>query len=155
LWLQVLFTPFMPLALLFWLRFVARQAWRDWLLWVVCWTAHSLMGMYLTVYFAVTMGALGVYALVAAPGRQAPRLRAGTLLAPLAVLVLLAPTLWPYVELRLTQGQVREAGIGTPLSFFLPGAGTLSGWMTGLAGPARFGPGLVATGLAVLGVAVA
>ncbi len=155
LWPQVLFTGFMPLALLFWLRFVRRLRWSDWALWVGCWTVHSLMGMYLTVYFAVTMGALAVLALVAGPTRRSPRLWAGTLGAPVAALLLLAPTLWPYVYLRLYQSHVRESGVGTPLSFFLPGPGTLSGHLTGLEGPDRFGPGLVVVGLALLGVVLA
>jgi hypothetical protein len=151
LWLQVLFSPFMPLALLFWLRFVRGLRWRDWALWVACWVAHSLMGMYLALYFGVTMAVLAAAALVAAPTRS-PRLWRGTLLAAVAVPALLAPTLWPYVHLRVAQGQLRHAGLDTGPSFFLPGPGTLSGALAGLGGPGQFGPGLVAVGLAVVGI---
>jgi hypothetical protein len=152
LWPQVLWSGFMPLALLFWRRFVLDLRWRDWAAWVACWVAHSLMGMYLTLYFGITMGVLGLWALVAAPTRRSPRLRAGIVLAPVVALALLAPTLWPYVVLRTTQGLIRPAGLDTYLSFFLPGPGTVTGWLAGLAGPARFGPGLAVSGLAVLGL---
>ena len=152
LWLQVLFTPFMPLALLFWVRFLRTLAVTDWALWVLCWVAHGLMGMYLALYFGLTMTILALLALVAAPGRSTRRLRLGVLLAPLATLGLLAPTLWPYLVLRLTQGHVREVGLDTPLSFFLPGPGTLSGRLAGLEGFAQFGPGLVVGALGVLGL---
>ena len=151
LWLQVLFTPFMPLALLFWLRFLRTLAAADWALWVVCWVAHSLMGMYLALYFGVTMTILALYALVAAPRRRERRLRLGVLLAPVATLCLLAPTLWPYLALRASQGHVREVGLDTHLNFFLPGPGTLSGRLAGLEGYAQFGPGLVIVLLGVLG----
>src|SRR5438128_10204953 len=80
LWLQVLFTACVPLALCFWLRFVRTLRWRDWVLWVACWVLHSLMGLYLALYFALAMTALAALALVAAPTRRAGRLRAGMLL---------------------------------------------------------------------------
>src|SRR5262249_31687560 len=38
LWLQVLFTPFVPLTLLAWLRFVRTRSTPAWLAWVACWT---------------------------------------------------------------------------------------------------------------------
>ena len=155
LWLQVLFTPFMPLALLFWFRFLRTLAVADWALWVLCWVAHALMGMYLALYFGLTMGILALLSLVAAPRRSTRRLRLGVLLAPVAALALLAPTLWPYLVLRLTQGHVREIGLDTRLSFFLPGPGTLTGRLAGLEGFAQFGPGLVVVALAVLGMVAA
>jgi hypothetical protein len=152
LWLQVLCTFFMPLALLFWVRFVESLRWRDWALWVGCWVAHSLMGMYLALYFAVTMGCLAALALVLAPTRRARRLRLGTLLAPVVALVLLAPVLWPYVAVRAEQGQVRSVGLDTALAFFLPGPGTLTGRLFGPAHSGRLGPGLVAWALAAVGL---
>jgi hypothetical protein len=72
-----------------------------------------------------------------------------------ATLCLLAPTLWPYLVLRSTQGHVRDVGLDTHLSFFLPGPGTLTGRLAGLEGYAQFGPGLVVGTLGVLGVVAA
>jgi hypothetical protein len=156
LWLQVLFTPLVPLALLFWLRFVRDGRPRDWTAWVGCWWLHSLMGLYLMLYFGLVMGALGALALVAAPTRRRPRLWIGTLAAPLALLALLAPVLAPYLSLRATQGHVRTLGLDTTLAFFLPGPGTVTGALTGLGGHrAQFGPGLVASALALLGLVAA
>jgi hypothetical protein len=152
LWLQVLCTFFMPLALLFWMRFVDALRWRDWALWVGCWVAHSLMGMYLALYFAVTMTCLAALALVSAPTRRAPRLWLGTLLGPVVALALLTPVLWPYVALRAEQGQVRTLGLDTALTFFLPGPGTLSGLLFGSVRSSRLGPGLIAWGLAAVGL---
>lgn len=152
LWLQLLCTAFMPIAFAAWLRFVRERRGRDWALWVGAWVAHALMGLYLALYFSVTMGALALLALVAAPTRRRARLWAGTLAAPLAVGTLLAPVLLPYLGLR-AEGHVRHLALDTPWSFFLPGPGTLSGWLTGLAAPARFGPGLVVDALALTGLA--
>lgn len=156
-WLQVLFTPFVPLAFLFWLRFVRTLATRDWLLWVGCWVLQSLMGMYLMLYVAALTGVFGLFALVAAPQRHSPRLWKGTLLAPLAAAVLLAPTLLPYWRLRVTHGHVRTSGLDSSLSFFLPGPGTLSGALSGLGGltPGQFGPGLLVAVLLVGGIVAA
>ena len=154
LWLQVLFTPFMPLALFFWRRFLERLRWRDWALWVACWVAHSLMGMYLALYFAITMGVLALLSLLLSPARRTIRLWAGTLLGPLAAAALVAPTLWPYLQLRQLQGHLRQVGLDTQLSFFLPGPGTLTGSLLGLEGPAQFGPGLVVVVLAAVGILV-
>src|SRR5262249_44815879 len=94
LWLQLLWTPFVPLALLAWLAFVRTRRAGAWLAWVGAWTAHSLMGQYLTLYFAIVMGVVALWALATAPERADRRLRLGTLAAPLATGVLLAPTLW-------------------------------------------------------------
>jgi hypothetical protein len=155
-WLQVLFTPFLPLALLFFGRFVAHTRVRDWLLWVGCWVAHSLMGMYGAVFFGLTLGVLGLFAIVAAPSAERRRLALGIVAAPFATGLLLLPNLLPYLELRATQHFVREFGFDTPLSFLLPGPGTLTGGLLGLLGvetPSRLGPGLVAWGLAGLGAA--
>ena len=152
LWLQVLFTAFVPLALCFWLRFVRTLRWRDWVLWVACWVLHSLMGLYLALYFALTMTALAALALVAAPTRRAGRLRAGMLLGPLAMVAAIAPTLWPYLALRGAQGTVRTGGLDTELAFFLPGPGTLSAWLAGWHERLGFGPGFAVWMLALIGV---
>jgi hypothetical protein len=78
--------------------------------------------------------------------------RLGTLLAPVAVLAAIAPTLWPYVRLRLAQGQVR-GGVDSPfLSLLLPGVGTLSERLLPLEGFHALGPGLVVTLLALAGI---
>jgi hypothetical protein len=151
-WLQLLLTFAMPLSLIFWTRFTQHQRTRDWVLWVTCWTIHSLSGMYLSLLFAVTMGVLSLYGLVAAPARRQPRLWIGTLLAPVAVLAAIAPTLWPYLRLRLAQGQVR-GGVDSPfLSLLLPGVGTLSERLLPLEGFHALGPGLVVTLLALAGI---
>jgi hypothetical protein len=152
LWLQVLFTAFMPLALLFWLRFVRTLRWRDWTLWVACWVMHSLMGLYLALYFGITMTALAALALLVAPTRRTRPLRLGTLLGPLATLIAIAPTLWPYVVLRTTQGAVRTAGLDTPLTFFLPGPGTWTARLADSPPHVAFGPGLAVWCLAVVGL---
>jgi len=154
LWLQVLFTAFVPLALCFWLRFVRTLRWQDWVLWVACWVLHSLMGLYLALYFALTMTALAALALVAAPTRRAGRLRAGMLLGPLAMVAAIAPTLWPYLALRGAQGTMRTGGLDTGLAFFLPGSGTLSASLAGWHERVGFGPGVAVWMLALLGVVV-
>jgi hypothetical protein len=155
LWLQVLFTPFVPLALLAWLRFVRTRALAPWAAWVACWTLHGLMGLYLTLYFAIVMGVLVLFAAVAAPPPRDRRLLLGLLAAPLATGLLLAPTLLPYWILRSTPGHVRTFGVDTPLWFFLPGPGTLSAVGLGTEMLGRFGPGLVVWALAAVGLVVA
>lgn len=154
LWLQILFTPFMPLTLLYWLRFVEARRTRDWWCWVGCWTLHSLMGMYLALLFAITMGTVALYGLVAAR-RVERRLLLGTLLAPPAVLILLSPTLWPYMVLRAVQGQVREMFEVPVSTIFLPGPGTLTGRLSGLEGIGQVGPGIVVWALVMVGLIVA
>ena len=155
LWLQVLCTAFMPLALRAFLRFVETLAWRDWAVLVACWTMHGLMGLYLAVYFAVVMAGLALHALLFAPTRRSVRLRLGLLGAPVVVFGLLAPTLLPYIALRGPQGHVRSGGLDTALSFFLPGPGTLTGFLAGLeGGVGQFGPGLLVWPLVLLGLVV-
>ena len=153
-YIQTLVTVFVPLTLLAWLRFVERPTRRHWAWWVGCWVAHSLMGMYATLYFAVLMGVLGAWALVAAPGRADRRLWMGTLLAPIAVLLVLAPTLWPYARVRAALGLDRTSGQDTFLAMLLPAHGTLGDGLLGFVHPHQFGPGLVVWGLAGLGLAV-
>lgn len=155
LWLQVLFTPFVPLALLGWLRFVERGSAGAWCAWVACWTLHGLMGMYLGLYFTIVMGVLVVFTAVAAPRPRDRRLLAGLAAAPLATGLLLAPSLWPYVVLRTTQGHVRTTGLDTLLEFFLPGPGTASALALGTEQLGRFGPGLAVWALAAVGLAAA
>jgi len=152
LWLQVLFSAFMPLALLFWLRFVRALRWSDWALWVVCWVMHSLMGLYLAVYFAITMGVLAALALLVAPTRRTRRLRAGTLLGPLVTLMAIAPTFWPYVMVRTTQGALRTSGLDTPLAFLLPGPSTWSARLVHSPPHLAFGPGLAVWCIALVGL---
>ncbi|MGH7895969.1 MAG: hypothetical protein ACREQL_14950, partial [Candidatus Binatia bacterium] len=157
LWLQVLMTFAMPLALGAWLRFVRDGRPRDLALWIAWWALHSLMGMYLAFYFAVVMGCLATAALVLAPTPDRRRLVLGTLVAPVAVGLLLLPTLWPYLVLRATQGHVRTLGMGTHWSFFLPGPGTWSGTLLGVGAPTSgvflsFGPGLFTAALALVGI---
>jgi hypothetical protein len=155
-WIQVLCTFCVPLALYFWLRFVRSLAWRDWAWWVAFWSLHSLMGMYLTLYFGVTMGLLALFALVAAPTRRARALWIGTLVGPLVTLALLGPTLWPYLAGRASQGNVRTWGLDTWALSLLPGPGTFTGRLAGVdGGPLQFGPGFVVYGLALLGVVIA
>ena len=154
LWLQLLWTPFVPLALLGWLRFVRGQRWRDWVLWVGAWTAHSLMGLYLAFYFGVVMVVLAAFGLLAAPARTERRLRAGTVLAPVAVAATLLPTLLPYVLLRAQQGNLRTFGLDTAPSFLLPAPDTWSGALTGLGAAGQLGPGLVVGVLLLLGLVV-
>lgn len=153
LWLQVLWTPFVPLALLAWLRFVARPAVAPWLAWIACWVAHGLMGHYLAAYFALVMGALALFALLAAPTRRDPRLWVGTLLAPIAVGLSLWPTLAPYLALRSAQGAVHTGGLDTPLRFLWPAPTTLLGRLTS-APDIALGPGAVAWLLAAMGLAL-
>jgi hypothetical protein len=155
LWLQVLFTPLVPLALLAWFRFVRTRGLGAWLAWVACWTLHGLMGMYLALYFSIVMGVLVVFACVAAPPPRDRRLVAGLVAAPLAVAALLAPTLVPYAILRATPGHVRTFGLDTQLDFFWPGPGTVSAWLLGSEQLGRFGPGLVVWGLAAVGIVAA
>ncbi len=149
-WLQVLFVAFMPLALLFWGRFVASGRFRDWLGWVLLWACHCLMGMYLAVFFTLILGVVGAFGLCAAPTDDRRRLVVGTLAAPLATGLLLLPTLLPYVRLRATQPFLREAGFDTPLDFLLPGPGTASAALFGFDG-VHFGPGFVVVALCALG----
>jgi len=151
-WLQLLVVGFMPLALRSWLRFLASGRWRDWALWVLWWTCHGLMGMYLAIYFSAVLGLLSVAALLVAPAAQRTRLLLGTITAPLAVGVLLAPTLWPYVAARWQQGFVRDAVYPTPLTWLLPAADTWTGAMTGVSTAHSQGPGLLVVGLALLGL---
>jgi hypothetical protein len=152
-YIQSLCTFFVPLTLLAWLRFVERRDRRSWWLWVATWVGHSLLGMYATVYFALVMGVLGAWSLAAAPTRSDRRLWLGTLLAPLAVLVLLAPTLWPYLQLRTTLALRRTSGFDTILAMLLPASGTSGDWIPGEALPFRFGPGFVVWALAAVGAA--
>ena len=151
LWLQVLFTPFVPLALLAWLRFVRTRALGPWLAWVACWTLHGLMGLYLALYFSIVMGVLVLLGCATAPARDR-RLVAGLLAGPIVTGLLLAPTLLPYAVLRATPGHVRTFGLDTQLDFFLPGPGTASAWLLGTEMLGRFGPGLVVWGLAIVGL---
>src|SRR5204862_2241100 len=111
LWLQVLFTPFVPLALLAWLRFVRTRALVPWLAWVACWTLHGLMGLYLTLYFAIVMGGLALLACVTAPPPRDRRLIVGLLAAPVVTFALLSPTLLPYALLRGLPGHLRTFGL--------------------------------------------
>ena len=152
LWLQLLWTAFVPLALLAWLRFVAtRSAWA-WLAWVGCWSAQGLMGQYVALYFTLVMGAVGAVALVAAPARRDPRLWIGTLAAPLAMGVVLWPTAAPYLALRAAQGTIRSGGVDTPLAILWPGAGTLLARVWPHAN--AFGPGASVAALALGGLAL-
>ena len=143
LWLQVLFTPFVPLALLAWLRFVRTRSLASWLAWVACWTLHGLMGLYLALYFAIGMGVLVGYACAAAPRPRDRRLVVGLLGGALATACLLASTLLPYALLRAVPGHVRTFGLDTQLDFFLPGPGTASGWLLGTERLGRFGLSLI------------
>jgi hypothetical protein len=152
-YIQTLVTIFAPLALLAWLRFVEQPTRRRWGWWVAAWVAHSLMGMYATVYFAILMGVVGGWALVAAPTRRDPRLWRGTLLAPVATLVVLAPTLWPYVRARATLGLERSNGYDTLVMMLLPALGTSGDGVLGLDHPYQFGPGLMVWTLAAIGLA--
>jgi hypothetical protein len=153
-YIQTLVTFFVPLALLAWLRFVERPSRRPWVWWVVFWIAHSLMGMYATVYFAVVMGVLGAWALVAAPARSDRRLWIGTVLAPVASLIVLAPTLWPYIRTRATLGLERSNGYDTIVAMLLPAEGTSGDRLLGFVHPHQFGPGLVVWLLAGIGLVV-
>jgi hypothetical protein len=161
LWPQVLSTFAMPLALAAWLRFVRDRRPRDWAAWVVWWVVHSLMGLYVAFYFAIVMGGLALAALVWAPTDDRPRLARATVAAPLATGVLLAPTLWPYLVLRATQGQVRTQGFGTHWTFILPGAGTWSGRLAGFDGTLgsstllSFGPGFFTSAVVLAGIVLA
>jgi hypothetical protein len=160
LWPQVLLTFAMPLAVAAWLRWVRDGRRRDLAAWIGWWVLHSLMGMYVTFYFAVVMGILALGAIAWAPVRDRTRLVRGTVLAGLAAGALLAPTLWPYVVLRHTQSHVRTAGFGTDWTFLLPGPGTWSGLLAGFDGRidgviASFGPGLFTTALVLAGLAAA
>jgi len=152
LWLQVLFTPLVPLALLAWLRFVRTRALGPWLVWVACWTLHGLMGLYLALYFAVVMGVLVLVASATAPAPRDRRLVLGLLAAPVVVGLLLAPTLWPYAMLRGTPGHLRTFGLDTQPQFFLPGPGTASARLLGTEMLGRFGPGLSVWALALVGL---
>ncbi len=152
LWLQVLWTAFVPLALLAWLRFVATRSAAAWTAWVACWIAQALMGQYVALYFTLVMGALGAFALVAAPARRDPRLWLGTLLAPLVVGLALWPTVAPYLALRAAQGTVRTGGLDTPLAFLWPAPGTLLGWALPRHAAVALGPGIVAWTLALAGL---
>ncbi len=159
-WLQLLVTFAMPLAVGAWLRFVRDGRRRDFALWIFWWVVHSLMGMYVAFYFALVMGGLAVAGIVLAPTSDRRRLAIATLAAPLVAGLLLAPTLWPYVVLRMTQGHVRTLGMGTPWIFFLPGPGTWSGALFGFGHPVNgavlsFGPGLLTSLAALAGVVVA
>jgi hypothetical protein len=160
LWPQVLCTFAMPLTLAAWARWVRDGRRRDLAAWIGWWFFHSLMGMYVTFHFAVVMATLALAAIAWAPVRDRARLVRGTLLAALTTGALLAPTLWPYVVLRRTQGHVRTAGFGTDWTFLLPGPGTWSGMLAGFDGRsgsvlATFGPGLFTSALVVAGVVAA
>jgi hypothetical protein len=155
LWLQVLFTPFVPLALLAWLGFVRTRALGLWLAWIGCWTLQGLMGMYLALYLSIVMGVFVVVAAVTAPPPRDRRLLVGLASAPLVVGCLLAPTLLPYAALRAMPGHVRTFGLDTPLDFFWPGPGTASAWLLGTERLGRFGPGVVVWTLAAVGIVTA
>jgi len=154
LWLQVLFTPFMPLALAAWFAFLAHPTAGRWTAWVLCWVLHGLMGMYLALYFGTVMVALVMAGLFGALGPLGRRVRLGLLAGPIAAAALIAPTLFPYALLRGSQGQTRTSGIDTLPSFLLPGAGTITGWIAGLDGRGQFGPGLLVWALAAAGVLI-
>ena len=151
LWLQALFTPFVPLALLAWARFLRTRSRAAWLCWVACWTLHGLMGLYLALYFAIVMSALVLLACVAAPAPRDRRFTAALLAGPIVMGLLLAPTLIPYVILRMAQAHVRTFGIDTPLSFLLPGPGTLSAALLPTSGNGWFGPSFAVWLLALAG----
>jgi len=160
LWPQVLCTFAMPLAVAAWARWVRDGRRRDLVAWIGWWVVHSLMGMYVAFYFAVVMAILALAAIAWAPVRDRARLARGTFVAVLATGGLLAPTLWPYVLLRQTQGHVRTIGFGTDWTFLLPGPGTWSGLLAGLDGRigvaiASFGPGVFTTALVVAGIVAA
>jgi len=153
-YIQTLVTFFAPLAMLAWLRFVEQPTWRRWRWWVAAWAAHSLMGMYVTVYFALVMGVVAAWSLVAGPTRREPRLWLGTALAPLATLALLAPTLWPYVRVRATLGLERTGGFDTLFMMLLPARGVSGEDLLGFDHPYQWGPGLVVWALVALGLVV-
>jgi hypothetical protein len=150
LWLQVLFTPFVPLTLIAWLRFMRTGSRAAWLAMVACWTMHGLMGLYLALYFGIVMSAILVYSAFVTTD---PRRRRWCLAAPVAMLALVAPTLAPYVLLRTTPGHVRTFGLDTAPSFFLPGPGTWSARLLGTEALGRFGPGLLVWPLLLVGLA--
>lgn len=154
LWLQVLWTAFVPLALLAWCRFVARPTLSPWLVWIACWVAHSLMGQYLALYFALVMGVLGGFALLAAPSRRDPRLWAGTILAPIAIGVFLWPTVAPYLTMRAVHGTVHTGGLDTPFRFLSPAPTTLVGRWLGPDASVALGPSAAAWLLAGVGLAL-
>src|SRR6185503_89741 len=149
--IQTLCTFFVPWTLLWWLRFVERRDRASFSAWVACWIAHSLMGMYLAIYFAIVMIVLAVTMIALAPDRRDRRLVLGTLVAPLVVLVLLSPSLWPYVALRGALGLERAGGLLTPLARLLPGPGTIGESLIESGRPYRLGPGFVVLALAVTG----
>jgi hypothetical protein len=151
-YIQSLCTFFVPLTLLAWLRFVERRDRRSWSAWVACWIAHSLLGMYATIYFALVMGLLAAWALVAAPARSDRRLGVGTLAAPIVALIVLAPTLWPYLRVRETLALQRSGGFQTFLPMLLPARGTSGARLLDVIGEHQFGPGLVVWGLVALGM---
>jgi hypothetical protein len=151
LWLQALFTPFVPLALLAWARFLRTRSRAAWLGWVACWTLHGLMGLYLALYFAIVMSVLVLFACVAAPAPRDRRFTAALLAGPIVMGLLLAPTLAPYVALRMAQAHIRTFGIDTPLSFLLPGPGTLSAALLPTTGNGWFGPSFAVWILALAG----
>jgi len=160
LWPQVLCTFAIPLTLAAWARWVRDGRRRDLAAWVGWWVFHSLMGMYVMFHFAVVMTTLALAAIAWAPVRDRMRLVRGTLLAGLTTGALLAPTLWPYVVLRHTQGHLRTVGFGTDWTFLLPGPGTWSGMLAGFDGRigsaiASFGPGLFTSALVMAGVVAA
>lgn len=149
LWLQLLWTAFIPLSIAAWLRFVATRSAGAWIVWVACLIAQTLMGQYVALYFGIVMGVLVGFSLVAAPARRDPRLWIGTLLAPFVVTLVLWPTIAPYLALRTAQGTIRHEGLGTPLSFLWPGPGSL---LARADDTIALGPGIVAWVLALGGL---
>lgn len=152
LWLQLLWTAFIPLSLAAWLQFVATRGSTPWILWVACMIAQSLMGQYVALYFGIVMGVVVAFSFVAAPARRDPRLWIGTLLAPLLVTLVLWPTIAPYLALREAQHTIRSEGLGTPLAFLWPGPGSLLARAVPLDTTIALGPGIVAWGLALCGL---
>lgn len=149
---QELCSFFMPVAIGAWLGFVERQRLRDWVAWVVAWCAHSLMGMYLAVYFGVVMCGMSAAAVLFAAHRRTRRLVLGTMLAPLALVAVLWPTLQPYLRLRVSQQFVRTFGLDTFWIAVLPAPGTLLGGMYGQTELIPFGPGVAVVLLAAVGI---
>jgi hypothetical protein len=100
--LNQLQTQFLPLALFFAVRWLQRRTWRDAAGTLATFVVQVYFGWYYTVYLALTLSLLVVYAWFA--GWIRPKwndiVRAGALLACMAVAIL--PVTWPYVSLRLS-----------------------------------------------------
>lgn len=163
--LQLQATYALPLVALALHRLVARPTWGGGLLLGVAGAFQAATSIYYGVIGAMAAGVSLVVLLVATGGRRTGRVLARVALAALAGAILVAPVVWPYLQVQRREGFARnlfEAArhAATPASYLSAPQANLAYGRTGLLRTDRGAehelfPGFAVIALAVYGLLVA